>query len=145
MNKLILTLLCLLPLHVLAENIDTIAGKYEYKQFQVVNPAGKVLGLADFGVKTITLEIKRDGQDRKLISSMQMVNGDAVKESGLIQRIGLKDKTGYWIAKWQDMSYPVRAEFKLDGDELSYEIKFQEASDKARFGLVERATLSRTK
>lgn len=145
MNRTFLTLLCLLPLLAFADNIDKIAGKYEYKQFQITNPIGKVLGQADFGVKSMTLEIKQDGENRKVISSMQMIKGNVVKETGLIQRIGLKGRGGYWVTKWEEIDYPIRTEFQFDGDTMTYEIKFQETSDKARFGMVERATLIRAR
>jgi hypothetical protein len=53
--------------------------------------------------------------------------------------------TGYWIAQWPDMSYPVRAEIRLAPcGTLISETHFTDRSDTAPFGSVEHAVLRRT-
>lgn len=142
MNYLLLIPLYLTSICAIAGDIDKIAGKYVYTQYQVSTPSGKKLGLADLGAKTVALEIRANST---IVMHMTMLNGGVVTTTADVSKTSVGDNSGYWIAQWPDMNYPVRSDFKFDSSVLTYEIRFRMEGDSARYGMTERATLVRQK
>jgi len=78
-----------------------------------------------------------------LVVLLRFHAGNAVTETAKVIQAQFAGPTGYWIAQWPDMTYPVRAELRLEQGALISETRFNEPSDPARYGSVEHAVLSR--
>jgi hypothetical protein len=123
-----------------ADGLASIAGRYAYTEYRVTLANGRVLGLADIGADKATIDVTGKGS---VILRMHMRNGRDVLSEGKILDASISGRRGFCVVKWPDMSYAVRAELLVHGDELRSETRFDDRSDSARYGSVESAVLQR--
>jgi len=142
MKVLLTFLVCLLPLCSAAADIDLIAGRYLYAQYELTTAQGKKRGMQELGVRRIELEIRADS---KIIMAVTHLDGSVTTTTASISEVTVSGNTGHWIAHWPTMDYSVRSDFEFDSDSLSYTIKFDLPWDTARYGWSEHATLVRQK
>jgi hypothetical protein len=123
-----------------AGGLADVAGHYVYSDYAVTLPGGKTLDLAALGAANATLDIDPKGT---ITLRMTMKNGQQVEQSAHVSEAKFKGGSGYWVAQWPDMTYPVRAEITVTNGNLQSVTTFDEKSDVARYGTVERATLKK--
>jgi hypothetical protein len=140
MRCLLLIAVLLGPATAAADGLDSIAGHYVYTDYQVSLPNGKRLGLSDLGAREATLDVSAAGT---ITLRMKMSSGAVVTQTARVLETHVENGVGYWVARWPDMSYPVRAQFRMSSETLTTETKFENRADTERFGSVERATLRR--
>ena len=134
----LLTMWCVLAA---AADLSQVAGHYRYDRYSVQLPNGREVGLNDLGVSEAFLDISEGGT---ITLRMRMRAGKSVTQTAQVIEAHFSGPTGYWIAQWPDMTYPVRAEIRLaPGGTLISDTHFTDRSDKARFGSVEHAVLRR--
>lgn len=141
MRCLLLVAVLLGPATAAADALDLIAGHYVYTEYQVSLPNGKILGLSDLGAREATLDVSAAGT---ITLRMKMSSGAVVTQTARVLETHVDNSIGYWVARWPDMSYPVRAQFRRSSATLTTETKFEDRADTERFGSVERATLRKT-
>jgi hypothetical protein len=141
MRALLLVPWLLGPATAAADGLDSIAGHYVYTDYHVSLPNGKVLGLSDIGAREATLDVSASGT---MTLRMKMSSGAVVTQTARVLETHVDNGVGYWIARWPDMAYPVRAQFHMSSATLTTETKFENRADTERFGSVERAILRRT-
>jgi hypothetical protein len=125
-----------------AGDLTAIAGHYTYTDYSVSLPSGRVMHLEDLGAVSATLDIS---ESNSLTLRMVMRSGQVVTETAKIVEIHFANGSGYWLAQWPDMTYPVKALISVRGSTLSSVTKFEKASDSERFGSVENATLTKAR
>lgn len=125
-----------------ASDIDKVSGNYIYSEYRLFTANGKQLGLKDIGARQVTMEIRRNNT---LVMNMVMLNGAVTTTTAKVTKINIDGNSGYWIAQWPDMDYPVRSDFEFDKSSLSYSISFQVQRDTVRYGMSEKATLTKQK
>ena len=124
-----------------AADLSQVAGHYRYDTYSVKLPNGRELGLNDLGATEAFLDISESGT---ITLRMRMRAGKTVTQKAHVIQAQFSGPTGYWIAQWPDMAYPVRAEIKLArSGTLISDTHFTDRSDTARFGSVEHAVLRR--
>jgi len=125
-----------------AADLSQVVGHYRYETYSVKLPDGRELGLNDLGATEAFLDISENGT---ITLRMRMRAGRTVTQTAHVIQAQFSGPTGYWIAQWPDMAYPVRAEIKLArSGTLISDTHFTDRSDTARFGSVEHAVLRRT-
>jgi hypothetical protein len=122
-----------------AGDLAAIAGHYAYSEYSVTFPNGRVLHLKDLGAVSAVLDIN----ENTLTLRMTMRSGQVVTESAKILETHLSNGSGYWLAQWPDMAYPVKAQISVQGTTLASVTKFDNSSDAERYGSVESATLTK--
>ncbi|MBC3917709.1 hypothetical protein H8L32_09515 [Undibacterium sp. CY18W] len=140
MKYVIALLFSLMTASSFANDMALIAGKYRYEKYAVTMANGNVLSLANIGIKSINMSFNTDST---VLMEATMLNGKIVKEKAVIKEIKIKGNKGYWIARWSDINYDIREDFSFHDDVFEYEAKFQDKSDKDRYGAVERGTLKK--
>jgi len=134
----LLTMWCVLAA---AADLSQVAGHYRYDRYIVKLPNGREVGLNDLGATEAFLDISAGGT---ITLRMRMRAGKSVTQTARVIEAHFSGPTGYWIAQWPDMTYPVRAEIRLaPGGTLISDTHFTDRSDKPRFGSVEHAVLRR--
>jgi hypothetical protein len=123
-----------------AADLSQVAGHYRYDTYSVKLPSGRELSLNDLGATEAFLEISEGGT---ITLRMRMRAGKTVTQTAHVIQAHFSGPTGYWIAQWPDMAYPVRAEIRLAPGTLISDTHFTDRSDTARFGSVEHAVLRR--
>jgi hypothetical protein len=123
-----------------ADGLASIAGRYAYTEYRLTLANGRVLNLADIGADRATLDITGKGS---VILRMHMRNGHDVLAEGKVLDVSISGRRGYCVVKWPYMTYSVRAELLVHGDELRSETRFDDRSDAPRYGSVESAVLQR--
>ncbi|MFZ6709611.1 hypothetical protein [Undibacterium sp. TC9W] len=124
-----------------AGDLDKITGKYNYEQYRLTMANGKTLSMSDIGAKSITIEVKKDST---IAMKMFMIDGRTIASDALIKEIKINGNKGYWIAQWPEMNYPVKKLFSINGSQIEYDIKFENAQDLSRYGMHEHAVLRKT-
>jgi hypothetical protein len=142
MKALLTLLVCLVPLCAAADDIDLIAGRYLYAQYELTTAQGKKRGMREMGARRIELEIRAD---RKIVMAVTHLDGSVTTTTASISEVTVSGNTGHWIAHWPGMDYSVRSDFEFDSDSLSYTIRFDSRWDTARYGSSEHAKLVRQK
>src|ERR1700751_800419 len=123
-----------------AADLSQVAGHYRYDTYSVKLPNGRELSLDDLGATEAFLDISEGGT---ITLRMRMRTGKTVTQTAHVIQAHFSGPTGYWIAQWPDMAYPVRAEIRLARGTLTSDTHFTDRSDTARFGSVEHAVLRR--
>jgi len=123
-----------------AADLSQVAGHYRYDAYSVKLPSGRELSLSDLGATEAFLDISESGT---ITLRMRMRAGKTVTQTAHVIQANFSGPTGYWIAQWPDMAYPVRAEIRLAAGTLISDTHFTDRSDAARFGSVEHAVLRR--
>ena len=123
-----------------ADGLASIAGRYAYTEYRITLANGRVLHLADLGADKATIDITGKGN---IILRMHMRDGRAVVSEGKVLDASISSRRGYCVVKWPEMTYSVRAELLVHGDELRSETRFDDRSDAPRYGSVESAVLER--
>jgi hypothetical protein len=124
-----------------AADLSQVAGHYRYDTYSVHLPNGRELSLNDIGATAAFLDISGNGT---ITLRMRTRSGKTVTQTAHVIEAHFSGPSGYWIAQWPDMAYPVRAEIQLaPGGTLISDTHFTDRSDKARFGSVEHAVLRR--
>lgn len=124
-----------------AGDLDKITGKYNYEQYRLTMANGKTLSMSDIGAKSMTIEVKKDST---IAMKMFMIDGRTIASDALIKEIRINGNKGYWIAQWPEMNYPVKKLFSINGSQIEYDIKFENAQDLSRYGMHEHAVLRKT-
>lgn len=123
-----------------AGDIDMISGRYIYETYSFTLPTGQSAGFKELDASGATLDI---GRDMSIALTMHMLDGtDSVSHAQILE-LHLEQDTGYWLAKWPEMAYPVRKDFKLFGDTIRYVIRFDDSSDIYRYGGSDQGILRR--
>lgn len=133
----LLTMWCVLAA---AADLSQVAGHYRYDRYSVKLPNGRELSLNDLGATEAFLDISEGGT---ITLRMSMRAGKTVTQTAHVIEAHFSGPSGFWIAQWPDMGYPVRAEIRLAGGTLISDTHFTDRSDTARFGSVEHAVLRR--
>jgi hypothetical protein len=120
--------------------LSTIAGRYSYGDYAVTLPTGRTLHLADLNASSGILEVSDSGS---VTLRLTMRSGEVVVETARLLEAHFSNGTGYWRAKWPDMSYAVRTDITVKGDTLTTVTKFDNPFDEKRLGSVERASLKK--
>ncbi|MFZ6681865.1 hypothetical protein [Undibacterium sp. Tian12W] len=124
-----------------AGDLDKITGKYNYEQYRLTMANGKTLSMSDIGAKSMSIEVKKDST---ISMKMFMIDGKIIASDALIKEIKIDGNKGYWIAQWPEMNYPVKKLFSINGSQIEYDIKFENAQDLLRYGMHEHAVLRKT-
>ncbi|MFZ6643139.1 hypothetical protein ACO0LL_25695 [Undibacterium sp. TC4M20W] len=124
-----------------AGDLDKITGKYNYEQYRLTMANGKTLSMSDIGAKSMSIEVKKDST---ISMKMFMIDGKIIASDALIKEIKIDGNKGYWIAQWPEMNYPVKKLFSINGSQIEYDIKFENAQDLSRYGMHEHAVLRKT-
>lgn len=125
----------------LLASLGTLAGHYTYESYRMTMLSGQVLGLKELGYTAATLDIDAQGT---LTRRMTMTNGKVVTETAKILEVKLDDNSGYWIAQWPDIRYPVQADISFERGRLVSRTQFEDLADTPRFGNVELAIMHRS-
>jgi hypothetical protein len=120
--------------------IDLISGQYIYEAYRTTLRNGTALSLQRLGAQSATLAIL---PNMTLRMDMKMLDGTTTVTKAKILELKVSGQTGYFIAQWPDMNYPVREDFTFTSTRLSYIIRFTNSSDAMRYGSQEEATLKR--
>ena len=139
----IVPVFCLLYLSIhnaTAGDLSALSGHYRYDEYQVTLPNGRVLGLKDLGAAKAFLDISGTGT---ITLRMTMKGGDTVTQTAKILDAHVAQGKGYWIARWPDMSKPVKTQITLVAGTLTSDTRFDDPSDAERYGSVEHAVLDK--
>jgi hypothetical protein len=117
-----------------------IVGKYRYETYQLTLPSGRTVGLEAHGARSAKSEIKAD---YSVVLHMHLSDGRTVVGTAKIVEIRIDGTRGYFVQKWPEMTYPVRTEIELITNGMTYINRFENREDPSRFGMTERATLTR--
>jgi hypothetical protein len=140
MKQMVLAVLVMFSGMSYATDIDAISGKYTYEKYKTTLRNGASLSLQNLGAKSAAIEISRS---MKATLTMNMLDGrDVIAEAKIIE-VKVSGSRGYFVAHWPDMNAPVREEFKLTDDGLTYFINFTNPSDPMQYGAREEAELRR--
>jgi hypothetical protein len=120
--------------------INRIAGNYTYDEYVMTLPTGENVGLGYLGISSSKLIIQ---EDKSITLIMKLLDGTTVSQTATILEMGSFRNKEYWLAKWPDVVQPVRTEYEIVSEGLTYEIRFTDPSDERLFGKIERATLVR--
>jgi hypothetical protein len=120
--------------------IDAIAGQYVYDAYKTTLKNGAVLSLQQLGAKSATLAILPNMTVRM---EMKMLDGTSTVTEAKILEVKTTGTSGYFMAQWPGMDYPVKEEFTIIASGLSYVIRFTNPADTTRYGAREEATLKR--
>jgi hypothetical protein len=123
-----------------AGDISPVVGHYRYQDYAATLADGRVIKLQDMGATDAFLDISEDGV---ITLRMTMVTGNPVVQSAKVLEAHFVSGKGYWVAKWPDMTYPVRANVTLIGELLTSDSRFEDKSDPLRYGSTEHAVLKR--
>jgi hypothetical protein len=123
-----------------AGDISAVVGHYRYQDYAATLADGRVLKLQDMGATDAFLEISEDGT---ITLRMTMAAGSPIVQSAKVLEAHFVSGKGYWVAKWPDMTYPVRANVTLVDDVLTSDSRFDDKSDPLRYGSTEHAVLRR--
>jgi hypothetical protein len=121
-------------------DISPVVGHYRYQEYAATLADGRVIKLQDMGATDAFLDISEDGV---IMLRMTMSAGNPIVQSAKVLEAHFVEGKGYWVAKWPDMSYPVRANVTLLGDLLTSDSRFDDKSDPLRYGSTEHAVLER--
>jgi hypothetical protein len=122
-----------------AADLSAVAGHYQYEQYVVTLPNGRVLQLKDLGASEAFLDISAS----EITLRMTMLRGGStVTQSAKILEAHFDKGAGYWIARWPDMKGPVRANITFAGNVLTSDTRFDNQAD-PQFGSTEHAVLRR--
>jgi hypothetical protein len=121
-----------------AGELSAVAGHYHYEQYTVSLPNGHVLHLSDIGATDAFLDILPTGA---ITLRMSMKAGNVVTQTAKVIEAHFEQGKGYWIAKWPDMTTPVKAEISVSNGTLTSDTRFDDRSDVDRYGSVEHAVL----
>ncbi len=130
----------LLPTAAIAGDLSAVAGHYRYEQYSVTLPGQHVMSLNDLGATDAFLDISDSGT---ITLRMTMRAGNIVTETAKVIEAHLSGAKGYWIAQWPNMANPVRAQILFSKGLLMSTTRFEDQSDKQRFGSTEHAVLRR--
>ena len=122
----------------MAGDISAVAGHYRYEDYAATLADGRVIKLQDMGATDAFLDISEDGV---ITLRMTMTTGNPVVQSAKVLEAHFVSGKGYWVAKWPDMTYPVRANVTLVGELLTCDSRFDDKSDPLRYGSTEHAVL----
>lgn len=122
----------------MAGDISSVAGHYRYEDYAATLADGRVIKLQDMGATDAFLDISEDGV---ITLRMTMTTGNPVVQSAKVLEAHFVSGKGYWVAKWPDMTYPVRANVTLVGELLTCDSRFDDKSDPLRYGSTEHAVL----
>jgi hypothetical protein len=122
----------------MAGDISSVAGHYRYEDYAATLADGRVIKLQDMGATDAFLDISEDGV---ITLRMTMTTGNPVVQSAKVLEAHFVSGKGYWVAKWPDMTYPVRANVTLVGELLTSDSRFDDKSDPLRYGSTEHAVL----
>jgi hypothetical protein len=125
---------------VAAGDISPVVGHYRYQDYAATLADGRVIKLQDMGATDAFLDISEDGT---ITLRMTMTTGNPVVQSANVLEAHFVGGKGYWVAKWPDMTYPVRANVTLVGELLTSDSRFDDKSDPLRYGSAEHAVLKR--
>jgi hypothetical protein len=123
---------------VAAGDISPVVGHYRYQDYAATLADGRVIKLQDMGATDAFLDISEDGM---ITLRMTMTTGNPVVQSAQVLEAHFVGGKGYWVAKWPDMRYPVRANVTLVGELLTSDSRFDDKSDPLRYGSTEHAVL----
>ena len=123
-----------------ASDISSIAGHYTYESYSFTLPTGQSASFKELGASGATLDI---GHDMSIVLTMHMLDGTNPVAQAKILDFHLEQGSGYWIAKWPEMSYPVRADFSLAAGTVRYVIRFNNKDDTFRYGGSDQGVLRR--
>jgi hypothetical protein len=123
-----------------AADLSEVAGHYQYDTYSVKLANGRELSLSDLGAAEAFLDISEGGT---ITLRMRMRAGKTITQTAHVIQAHFSGPTGYWIAQWPNMAYPVRAQIRLAGGTLISDTHFTDRADTARFGSVEHAVLRR--
>jgi hypothetical protein len=123
-----------------AGDISPVVGHYRYKDYAATLADGRVMKLQDLGATDAFLDISEDGT---ITLRMTMATGGPIVQSAKVLEAHFVSGKGYWVAKWPDMTYPVRAEVTLVAELLTSDSRFDDKSDPLRYGTTEHAVLRR--
>jgi hypothetical protein len=123
-----------------AGDISPVVGHYRYKDYAATLADGRVIKLQDMGATDAFLEISEDGV---ITLRMTMAAGNPIVQSAKVLEAHFAGGKGYWVAKWPDMTYPIRANVTLVGELLTSDSRFDDKSDPMRYGSTEHAVLRR--
>jgi hypothetical protein len=130
----------LIPGLAMAGDISPVVGHYRYQDYAATLADGRVIKLQDMGATDAFLDISEDGV---ITLRMTMATGNPVVQSAKVLDAHFVNGKGYWVAKWPDMTYPVRANVTLVGELLTSDSRFDDKSDPLRYGSAEHAVLKR--
>jgi hypothetical protein len=114
-----------------AGDISPVVGHYRYQDYAATLADGRVIKLQDMGATDAFLDISEDGV---ITLRMTMVTGNPIVQSAKVLEAHFISGKGYWVAKWPDMTYPVRADVTLIGELLTSDSRFDDKSDPLRYG-----------
>jgi hypothetical protein len=123
-----------------AGDISPVVGHYRYQDYAATLADGRVIKLQDMGATDAFLDISEDGV---ITLRMTMAAGNPIVQSAKVLEAHFISGKGYWVAKWPDMTGPVRAEVTLVGEVLTSDSRFDDKSDTLRYGSTEHAVLKR--
>jgi hypothetical protein len=123
-----------------AGDLSPVVGHYRYKDYAATLADGRVIKLQDMGATDAFLDISEDGV---ITLRMTMAAGNPIVQSGKVLEAHFVSGKGYWVAKWPDMTYPVRANVTLIDDVLTSDSRFDDKSDPLRYGSTEHAVLGK--
>jgi hypothetical protein len=124
----------------IAGDISPVVGHYRYQEYAATLADGRVIKLQDMGATDAFLDISEDGV---ITLRMTMATGNPIVQSANVLEAHFVGGKGYWVAKWPDMTYPVRANVTLVGELLTSDSRFDDKSDPLRYGSAEHAVLKR--
>jgi hypothetical protein len=139
-KALLAVMLVVVPALASAGELATIVGRYEYTDYAVTLPTGRVLHLGDLNATGGTLEVTDSGT---VTLRLTMRSGEVVVQTARVLEAHFASGVGFWRAKWPDMTYAVRADITVKGDTLTTATRFDNPFDEQRFGSVERASLKK--
>ena len=122
------------------DSLSAVVGQYNYESYRVIMLSGEVLGLKELGYTAATLDIDAQGT---LTRRMTGTNGKVDIQTAKIVEVKLGSNSGYWIAQWPGIRYPVQADISFNASRLISRMQFEDMGDTARFGSVEQAMLRR--
>jgi hypothetical protein len=121
-----------------AGDISPVVGHYRYQDYTATLADGRVMKLQDMGATDAFLDISEDGV---ITLRMTMTTGNPVVQTAKVLEAHFISGKGYWVAKWPDMTYPVRADVTLVGELLTSDSRFDDKSDPMRYRSTEHAVL----
>jgi hypothetical protein len=99
-----------------AGDISEVVGHYRYQDYAATLADGRVIKLQDMGATDAFLDIS---EDAVITLRMTMTTGNPIVQSAKVLEAHFVSGKGYWVAKWPDMTYPVRANVTLVGELLT--------------------------
>jgi hypothetical protein len=133
-------ILTLISFQGIADDWEQFIGEYEYIEYTLHKPDGSKYSLADLGSKSLSYTITANFE---ITLHKIQLDDSVITAKAKIEEIKIEDNVGFIVAHWEGMDYPVKNELRIDGNIWTSVIRFQDKTDKYRYGLKEVAVIKK--